>query len=69
MKLPRKEQLPPEAKTTNLMLWSVPVVSKHRFKEACARKGVTMKEALLRLMCGFANDWYDLKPPEIKRHV
>lgn len=52
---------------TNLMVWDVPVPSKSRFKQACARNNRTMKDVLLRLMNGYANGWFDAKIPPIKR--
>jgi hypothetical protein len=51
------KQEPP--KLTVLMLHNVPRESKQRFKEYCAHRGVTMQDAMLRLMNGCCNEWFD----------
>ena len=45
-----------EERVCELVIWGVPENTKARFKIACARKGVTMKDAVIALLCKFAND-------------
>ena len=56
MSKPEKTETP---KLTVIMLHGVPRESKQRFKECCAHKGVTMRDAVLRLMNAYCNDWID----------
>ena len=50
-----------QQETTNdtkcqLMVWGIPKMTKIRFKAACAKKGLTMKDALITVMNQYAKE-------------
>ena len=56
---------PPKPDETVILIWHIPTESKTRFKEVCAADGITMREAILKLMNGFCNGWFDITKPPI----
>jgi len=42
--------------TKPLMVWNIPEKLKKRFKTVCARRGITMKQAVINLMKQFVRN-------------
>ena len=41
--------------TTELLVWGIPRNTKNRFKAACVRRGLTMRDMIIRLITSFGN--------------
>ena len=51
-----KTRTPKRERHGQLMIWGVTPRVRNRFKAACASKGITMRDAIIRMITRFADE-------------